>query len=292
MPSILNIYLSLSLVLLTHLFGSIPAKAQVFDSFNQQYATIIQSFPEFAGWHGGVQLNAATRLQWVGLENYPETQYFSADGYLDKVKTAIGIYGQHDALGQLKANQLGFCVSPKLSISEKLVLMPAVGVRKESVSLGNIYPSPGYVGYPYDNTEIGAGVGFVKGSLFGAAHADYSDYEYYHVYYRFIAGQTFSIRQFNITPSLTFGFNRVAGFATASINAQYKKLYAGTSYHHNSNINFAVGYEFLDVIRLSYNFEIYTSVIQGSNGTHELAIRVWLFKDKAKRQFISNLPIL
>ncbi|MEZ4721814.1 MAG: type IX secretion system membrane protein PorP/SprF [Flavobacteriales bacterium] len=289
----IRIILSIALTLI-----SATTYCQAF--FDQQYSSLNKSFPEFSGWHGGLQVNSIVGQQWLGIDEAPQGAYISADGYVHKIRSGIGFSAYHQRFGSWRKEQIDISISPKLQLSKKITLMPSLTLSRGNYGFGNYSIWGPTSGGFLSQLTMSTGIGFVSNKFFGAVHArlpvgyDISNYLFFpNARYSALLGRSFQISKFILLPTVSLfdyeGYREFFG----SFNAQYRWAYLGASFGTDSELSVAIGYEYMKRLRLSYSYSRYANrIAQGSSGSHELALRVWLFKDKAKRQFISNLPII
>jgi type IX secretion system PorP/SprF family membrane protein len=104
-------------------FGIYQAKAQDVQ-YSQFYAVPLYQNPAFAGSVHALRGIADTRLQWLGLDANYKTYYFSADTYLDKYNSGLGIQFIRDIQGNntISSNELSFMYSYELPVSKSFTV--------------------------------------------------------------------------------------------------------------------------------------------------------------------------
>ena len=76
-----------------------------------------------------------------------------------------------------------------------------------------------------------------------------------------------------------------------NFNVAYKRFMAGTSYSFANAIKFGFGYDILNRYRISYSSLFSLSRIRrGTNGTHELALRI-LLNSKTDHRILKNFAL-
>lgn len=286
-------------------------------NFSQRMANPTYYFPELAGWHGGLQSNLQYRNQWPGTNSTYVTYQAGVDGYSDKLKSGFAFNALHDrfSTGIINNNRIEFSWSPKISLENGLTIMPALSGKYSQLARdwGQYdFTNPNSPYYDPSLTPItgvihsgsfGTGLGVVFKETFLIAHAhdiNRPDMTFFSKYpsrlpitYSFLAGRIFTYEDFKVTPSITYHRQDIFNLLTIACNAQYKWIYVGAKYDFNGLAGVALGTEIKQRVRMSYSYDVTTSRLATQNlGSHELALRIWLFKDKAKKQFLSNLPLM
>lgn len=284
-------------------------------NFQQQMATPTYFFPELAGWHGGVQVSTQYRNQWTGIPYNFVSYNLNVDGYSNKLKSGFSLNALHDrfSTGIINTNRIEFTWSPKISTKSGLTIMPGLSLQYSNTSLDwsqiTINTLPPY----YDPSQnpisqnvrylsIGVGAGIIYKEAFGVVHIhdlNQPDMGFYPAseirvprMYSGIIGRVFTHNNFKLTPSIAAHVSSGFVNATLSCNAQYKWIYLGSRYRVGNSLGIASGMEW-NWLRVSYSYDITTSRLATQTlGSHELAMRIWLFKDRAKKRFLSNLPLM
>jgi len=304
-----------TLLILGFLMTAIVAMSQSRVNFQQQMATPTYFFPELAGWHGGLQVATQYRNQWPGIPHTFVSYNVNVDGYSNKLHSGFAFNAIHDrfSTGLINNNRIEFSWSPKVVATSGLIIMPALSLQYSNTSIDwsqltinsiPIYIDPTQmpmsqnVGY----LSLGGGLGIIYKEAFGVVHVhdiNQPNMSFYFAsesrvprMYSTTIGRIFTLNNFKLTPSLAYHYSGMLNTAILNFNAQYKWIYIGTQYRHNNTLGFAVGAEW-DCLRFSYSYDITTSRLGNQTlGSHELAMRIWLFKDKVKKQFLSNLPLM
>ncbi|MEZ4721904.1 MAG: PorP/SprF family type IX secretion system membrane protein [Flavobacteriales bacterium] len=295
--------------LLALCFGalSIHGISQTDIIYSQTLANPTNLFPELTGWHGGIQMNAGYRNQWPGIATTNVGYAIGVDGYVHSIRSGIGINANHYQVGSAiqNSNYVDLNVAPKIQLGDQLVVSPALSVRIGQISIdwSQFGPSMNPISSSINYLSFGAGVGLIRNQTFILAHTANLNQPNISFFassesriprtYQLLAGRNFMLGSFTLTPSCSYQRMSSFNYLNITFNAQYKSIYAGIRYAYNNAIGVAAGYEIEERLRLSYSYDYYTSILGLSNaGSHELALRIWLFKDKAKKQFVSNLPLM
>lgn len=308
--------LSLTLCLISLNF---VGSSQSMINYAQRMATPTYFFPEFAGWHGGLQANLQYRNQWPGIPVSYVTYNAAVDGYSDKLHSGFSLNMTHDRLGTgiINNNYVELNWSPKLTLENGLTIMPAVSGKYIQTSFdwsqlngggpnryGQVYdPSQQPTSSSLNRGSVGAGVAVIFYETFLVAHVhdiNQPDLSYFANSesrlprtYSFLAGRVFSSNNFKFTPSISYHSQGNFNLVTLACNAQYKWIYLGGKYDINGMAGIALGAEIKERIRLSYSYDVTTSQLGNQNfASHEIALRLWFYNDQAKKQFLSNLPLM
>jgi len=289
---------------------------QSIKNYSQQMATPTQNFPALAGWHGSLHTNLQARNQYSGLPVSYVTLNANIDGFIDTIRSVFSLNLAHDRLntGWVLNESLEMIWTPKLVLRNELVLMPALSFKSSQTAIDwtrfnlNTYPQfnkptlvPQRESVRYN--AFGAGFGIIYKETFFASHIhdinqpniSFYDSDEHLVLrtYSFLLGHVFTFDDYKITPSLSYHNQGNLNLVSLACNAQYKWIYVGAKYDFNGLAGVALGGEIMQRFRFSYSYDITTSRLGNQTlGSHELAMRIWLFKDKVKRQFLSNLPLM
>jgi type IX secretion system PorP/SprF family membrane protein len=295
------------------------AMCQTLVNFSQRMASPTYYFPELAGWHGGMQVATQYRNQWPGIPASLVTYNASVDGYADKLHSGFALNFGHDRIGTglITTNSVEFSWSPKINFKNGLTLMPALSgkyfqtnVNWAQIKSGNSLtqlPYEDFAGSPATSTvnklSAGGGIGAIYKETFFAAHVHDLNQPMLSFFpadelrllrtYSFIAGRVFTYNKVKITPNVSYLKYGSFNLITMACNAQYKWAYIGAKYGFYGLAGASLGAEIKERVRISYSYDLTTSRLAITNlGSHELALRFWFFKDKAKKQFLSNLPLM
>lgn len=288
-------------------------------NFTQRMAAPTYLFPEFAGWHGGLQANLQYRNQWSGIPSNIVFYNAAVDGYSDKLHSGFSLNMSHERYGTgiINNNYVELNWSPKLTLVNGLTIMPAVSGKFIQTSFDWSQwhgGGPYQYGQVYDQSlqptssslnrgSVGAGVAVIYYETFLVAHVhdiNQPDLSYFANSesrlprtYSLLAGRVFSSNNFKFTPSISYHRQGEFNMVTLACNAQYKWIYVGGKYDIYGLAGVALGAELKGRIRLSYSYDVTTSRLQTQAlGSHEIALRLWFYKDRAKKQFLSNMPLM
>jgi type IX secretion system PorP/SprF family membrane protein len=299
------------IIFLVTAFG-LRGLAQSKVNFSQRMATPSYFFPEFTGWHGGLQANLQYRNQWPGVPTNYTTYNACVDGYFDKIHSGIGINLGSDRAGSgiILTNNMELNLSPKLNTQNGITFMPALSgkITHQTIDWTQLtfsQPDPSIPTVPTSiyYASVGAGLGIVFKETFLAAHVhDINQPNQSFTAgsrsrlsrtYSFVAGRVFTYENIKVTPSVSYLNQGPFHLFTVSCNAQYKWIYIGGKYDYSGFAGIALGAELKERIRLSYSYDNNPLRLGGTRwGSHEMALRIWLFKDKTKKQFLSNLALM
>lgn len=291
-----HLLLHLTLLLLTtslHAQGRVP-----FAQFTPHYF-----FPEFTGWHGGLQFNAVNRQRLANFEGQPKGFVANADMYLKPIQSGVGLVYVRDAYAFYQGNDLALNVAPKLRIGRSLILTPAVSVRyRQEVFNINEPNGTNSDSSTFHSVSGGAGVGAIYKAFFATVHMDvFENPPYpspsdtsYRSFLSAIVGRNFSMGEhMTLTPTIVYHHNHGAHILELTANAQYRSFYAGVKYRLNAAAGFAFGYEFKERLRLGYSYDTFTNrLTRGASGSHEVSVRLLLFTDRWAKRFLTNLPLM
>lgn len=294
-------------------------------AFCQYYIVVPSSqsissiFPEFVGWHNGLQANGLiTQNATLFSLRPPHIDQFqgSVDGYIAPLHTGIGGSVSHEKYGSRTITVYDFAITPRLRLNVKgspLTILPSLGFThsiftSEYRKSSDFFVDPIISEKKYNGTatRISIGTGFVYKSWFGAFHfRDNAEllnglfpknrFTYRHINtYNFFISRIFEYKKVMITPSLAFKTDIASMDLIANLNLQYKWLYTGISYQAFNSVTLAAGAELKSRYRISYAFELHTSLINAygfSSGTHVLGLRTLLFS-KPETRLIKSIPLL
>mgnify|MGYP000400707346 CR=1 FL=1 len=289
--------LSIALIGAMHVIA-LNAEAQQEPQFSQSAQLLNSQFPSFNGWHGGLQVSGLTRQQFTGFEGRPETTHINTDAYVAKAHTGIGLHYFHDGLGQMAFQRLQLSISPRIVINKRFAFLPSIGYARNRFRLGrnnwrNLWTSstPPFI---FDANQLNIGLGFVvdrwygafnykSGSVFSPQNQWTAGWGWNTTFsmnpaYSFMGGTSFSKLNWVFQPGLIVQTDLSSIQYKINLNARYKGLYIGLSTEFVNYYIVGIGYEFVNRYRLSYTYDLTTSRIRrGSNGSHEIGIRILLF---------------
>lgn len=283
-------------------------------AYRQLLSNPSHAFPELTGWHGALQVNGAYRVQYPGSPATTVSYAANVDGYVHKLRSGIGLNVSHDRVGTGITNftELDLNIAPKIRLTNNIVLMPAISMQYFQIAVDFSQLAPNGFAYSPDPAPVsnsihvltgGAGLGIAFNETFIVAHSDYITQPNVSFFanredrlsgiYKFLAGRNFKLGQLLLTPNVSYQRYEEFNFFSLGMNAGYKWFYLGGQYVHNQSLVLGMGYELMQRFRVSYSYEhIYSTLGIQSIAAHEVALRIWLFKDKAKTQFLKNLPLM
>ncbi len=257
--------------------------------------------PSLAGWHGGVGIYATSQQQFVGLDGRPETTGAAVDGYVDKLRTAFAVNVQRDRFGQLVFDKYQLVASPKIALGTKSTLMPSVAFNYHDLRIGSNWRMNSLNSTSSFNTSTGssitAGLAFTHQNLFAAVT--------FHNLIRtsgeaspgtimsMSAGYHFQVNDnWSITPTVNAQSNNYSSAYQLSATVRWKELFVTPHYTWKDRTGLALGVDLAERVRFSVLVSSRSTIEGGfSSTTYEAGFRALLFKDKAKRRFLKDLPV-
>lgn len=270
----------------------------------------VYQMPSLVGWHGGLGVNAHYGNQWPGIPNNFIHYNVSVDGYAHKLRSAFGINGGQNGIGDgsLVKNYAQFHWSPKIQLSEQAYLSPSLSLQyfQQSIDWSRFINPTGEDGTSTVNAlGIGSGLAFIRNGLIVSANLGFLNQPDISFFadtksrlprvYQVQAMQRFDFSEkFSVTPSILFqqqgNFNHLMG----AVNANYDGFGVALGYRHQDAVVAAISYEIKRTLRIAYSYGITVGPLgtQQTMGSHEIGVRTILFRGKAKRSFYKDLPVL
>ena len=290
-----NVYKGCAIVCLL-LLSSIKGWAQYDVSFGHYWAMEPSFNPASVGKEAKLNVTAAYAIQMAGFEHNPNTMYAGADMpfYLLGSYHGVGIQFMNDAIGAFTHKRFGLqyafqrhLLGGKLSLGAQATMISENldGSKLDYTDSGD----PAFTTSSVNGTgfDLSLGLYYLHRSWYvgiSALHLNSPKVE---------LGET---NELNISPTYYFtgGYNirlthpfltiqtsvlgRTDGVAyrgdvTARLKYEHEKrvMYAGLSYSPTNSVTVMLGGNFRG-IHLGYSYEIYTSAISISNGSHELFV--------------------
>lgn len=300
------------------LFTGLNSQAQSIDP-TQNYSNPLATMPTLTGWHGGLGAFAGYRNQWPGIPATQVSYNLGFDEYFDKIKSGIGINLRHERVGTGIQNQnhIDLHWSPKIVLGDHTYLSPVLTLNYFQLAIDwtQTIGQPTGSGPVIFNmndlpttTDIsrftfGMGAALMRRGLIVSAYSRYinePDISFFtntearlpriwqvNVAQRLNLGENWAV-----TP--TVGFQAQGEFTTLDLggNVQFKGFIAGAMYRWNDLAAFALGYEFFETMRITYSYDMTTSSLGTQDlYSHELTMRVLIFQNKNRKDFIPDTPI-
>lgn len=275
---------------------------------DQTSSNVTSSFPEFSGWHGGTQLNVASRQQFTGFAGRPQFYSVNGDIYFSKINSAVGVVVQNEILGSTQASMASLNYSYRIKLGS-LYLLPSIGFTRHQIMwFANwLKKAPNYT--RWHANQISGGFGWVYNKWFGAIHyggsTDYNDPPQVYItgtnatifthqtapIYNALFGRIIYLKQWSFYKSMHVQSNLSTMRVELNFNAAYHGFIAGIKFHVADYFALGIGYDILDRYRISYSTVLpVRRLISGSNRTHEIGLRI-LLNSKTEYRIIDNFGI-
>lgn len=283
------------------------ARAQ-YDVAFSHYFDMQPSFnPAAVGGQGKLNINAAYAMSFVGYENNPRTMYAAADLPICflKVCQGGGVQLVNDQIGLFTHQRLAFQYALRFKLfGGRLAVGAQAGLLSEAFDGTKLNLAdandPAFVNAKVQGNafDLGAGVRYSHRSWYVGVSAlhltspliEFNDKNQLQVdpMYYLTAGCNIRLRNpfLTIQPSVLVRTDGVAcrGDLTARLVYRHEKnmTYGGVSYSPTNSVTFLAGGSFHGVV-LGYSYELYTSVIQPGDGSHELFVGYQMDVNLAKK---------
>jgi len=284
------------LIMLIMLVTSVGTRAQYDVSFGHYWSMEPSFNPAAVGKESKLNVAVAYALQMAGFENNPKTMYAAADMpfYALKSYHGVGLQFMNDAIGAFTHKRFGLqyafqrhLLGGKLSLGLQATMLSENldGSKIDVIDTGDpVFTTSAVNGTGFD---LGLGLYYLHRNWYVGAsvlHLNAPKVE---------LGET---NELKIDPTyyLTAGYNirlshpflsvqtsvlgRTDGVAyrgdvTARLKYEHeqKMMYGGVSYSPTNSVTLIIGGNFKG-IHVGYSYEIYTSAISISNGSHELFV--------------------
>lgn len=290
------------------------SNAQTDIQLSQQLFNRVYYNPAAAGASQYINGVAIARQQWAGFSGAPKQIVFSADGYLSKIKSGLGLSAIVDKLGMENSTNINVSYSYHIRVSSKTNLSfgLSVGVLHRSVDKDKIvFPDPNdpnavtflqeknktepdfNFGFElnHENFTFGASVTHLNNS--SSSSKDLVSGRHFYAYGRYRFELT---PDWDLVPTLA-AQNNIKTFQM-EVNAMtfYKKrFWLGASYRVNDKIESEsivgmLGLYITDFLRLGYAYDLNVGNIGSySSGSHEIMLG---FRIKPKTRSYNKTPRL
>ncbi|WP_225872282.1 PorP/SprF family type IX secretion system membrane protein [Pedobacter frigidisoli] len=258
--------------------------------------------PAMAGLEKELNLNAAFKAQWVGVEGAPKIQYLTGDYGLDNGKVGVGALLYNESAGAINRIRATFSYAYHLPLSDGSKFLDfglSAGIMNEYVDLGKAKAdfsddviSSFNERQLYLDGDFGVAFRTEKLTLQGTLPnlkrffkrdvlrnvVDRSIY-FFAAGYKFTTDKVIS----TIEPKLVFrGVQNYNGIFDAGINLQFldNKLMFNGIYHSTNSFTGGFGANYKNQLSLLFQYTTNTSQMQNySNGEFEVGLR-YSFKNQ------------
>lgn len=267
--------------------------------------------PAAGGQDSSLHISAFDRMQWVGVENAPQTFFFGADLPFKFLKReqAAGLILMNDAAGLFTTTTFGLQYAWKTRLwGGQLSVGLQGGAVNQSFNGSKVYIPDGDAWEPSDDAlptsnvsamafDCAAGLYYSRGMFYGglsaqhltAASLELSDYAYSELerIYYFQLGGNIPIKRtlFIVQPSVLVKTDLASTQVDYTLRATYDhRLWGGVTYRPTDAVVLQVGLD-LKNLRLGYAYDIGTSALaQVSGGSHELMATYTVKLDLGKKE--------
>lgn len=313
-------------ILIIVLLVALTSNAPLLHAQNDPQASMYWAVPTLynpaaVGADSALHITAFDRMQWVGVENAPQTFFVSADMpfKFKKVRNGVGIALMNDKAGLFNTTQLGLQYSYSLNLWQgRLALGLQAGMVNQSFAGDDIYIPDGDA---WDPSADGLPTGDVSAMTFDCGFGAWYEHRWFYgglgiqhlsegslnldeyAYseltrtYFFNLGGNIPLRRtlFILQPSILVKTTMQALQTDYTLRATYDhKFWGGLSYRPDDAVVLMVGAD-IGNIRLGYAYDIGISPLaKASNGSHELMV-TYSYKinlDKHKQHSHKSIRIL
>jgi type IX secretion system PorP/SprF family membrane protein len=290
---------------------SAPLRAQNEAQISMYWAVPTVYNPATAGCDSSLHVSAFDRMQWVGVDNAPQTFYFGADMPFKFLKRehAAGVVLMNDAAGLFSTTTVGLQYAYKQALwGGKLSVGVQAGAVNQSFDGGKIYLPDGDAWDASDDAlptssvsamafDCAAGAYYERGYFYGGLSAQHltaatlslSDYAYSQLerIYYFHLGGNIPVRRtlFIVQPSVLVKSDLASTQVDYTLRATYDhRFWGGLTLRPGDALVLQLGVE-LKNLRLGYAYDIGLSPLaQASSGSHELMVSYRVRLDLGKQE--------
>ena len=253
--------------------------------------------PATAGIDTALHVTAFDRMQWVGVENAPQTFFVSADLPVKFMKRAhgVGVSITHDKAGLFTTTYFDGDYACRMQLWGGLLQAGVqLGLVNQGFDGSGIYIPDGDAWEPGDDAlpsgsvsamafDMGVGAYYQRGWWWGGVSAlhltkpqiDLDEYAYSELErtYYFHAGGNIPIKRtlFLVQPSVLVKTTFLATQVDVTLRATWnKRFWGGVTYRNGDAVVVMVGAD-IKTIRLGYAYDIGISPLaKASDGSHEI----------------------
>jgi type IX secretion system PorP/SprF family membrane protein len=238
-----------------------------------------------------INASLVARQQWVGFENAPSTQAFSASSYIQEIFGGAGLNIIHDRLGYesfLTARafyafpvQVGVLSSVTFGLGAGIVNRTIDGTKLRYGDMTDPNAFLGRESFLRPDFNFGTEfndpyltVGFAITHLYRSVKGSQSDYtpRHYYLYAKYLFEDVFD--RVNIEPYILFKSSWFMTQFDLNVIGYYDDmLWGGLSYRLGDAVSAMLGYYITPDIRVGYAYDYAIGVSRGYNGgSHEIMI--------------------
>lgn len=297
-------------VLIVAVSSVFSMRAQTDAQFTQYYEAATFYNPAATGNSDSLRLRGGSRLQWVGIDNAPQTFIVTADMpvKIGKKRLGVGLYGEGESLGLYSSLNIGaqasykfkkwggeFSVGLTLGMYDQKFKGTKVFIPDNDdfhQSTDDAIPTRDIHGTAFD---LGAGIWYARPKFWaglsathltspvitmktegtGDGQASYNyEFQALHTFY-FMAGGNIPLKNtlFEMMPSVLLKSDLTFTCAELTMRAKYNKfLIFGVGYRWNDAVYATVGVEIKNFF-VGYAYDYATSAIaKASSGSHEVML--------------------
>lgn len=284
-------YLSVLLFLLgTSAFAQLNPMGSIY------YQNQFLANPAMAGLETGLNLNAALKTQWVGVDGAPKIQYLTADYGLTNNKVGLGLLFYNEGAGAINRTRATLTYAYHLPLNDGTNFLDfglSAGIMNEWVDLGKVkgdldddvlntfndrklYLDGDFgIAYRSDNLTLQGTLPNLKRFFKRDVLRNVVDRSIYFL----AAGYKFSTDQVmnSIEPKLVYrGVQNYDGIFDAGVNLQFleNKLMLNGIYHSTNSFTGGFGANYKNQFSILFQYTTNTSKMQNySNGEFEVGLK-------------------
>ncbi|HOK22344.1 MAG TPA: PorP/SprF family type IX secretion system membrane protein [Bacteroidales bacterium] len=267
--------------------------------FSQQSFMRIAFNPAVTGKNPNYHtLQAFSRMQWVGFDNAPITNFATFHSQINKYHLGLGLTYTFDKLGVETSNIIQANVSYHLNLGNDYILSFGMsgGLYRKVIDINdieleqpesnlfdnNIHNSPDFnAGIEFSSPYISIGI---SSTHIAKDYKNGTNFQIPRHVYGYFSAKVFDIK------------NSFAGFLTYSLNSAISKtqhewnatffyknmIYTGLSYRLNESFVIMAGVLVKDKFRFIYSYDILAAPISAySSGSHEITLQYLIKKKNA-----------
>ncbi len=262
----------------------------------------------FTGIDKGIHFLLLVRSQWIGFSEPPQTQFIDFNGYIDKIKSGVGITLIHDKLGYENNYNIHINYAfPYYWDDNKAVSIGAsfniLSKRLDGSEL--IYddmtdPNAVLADESFYNYSMNLGIGLLINDFkFGIstvyltnANAHLSDFKKPGRHYYAFGQYEFNVNDYlALSPSFLVKTDFIVYQGDISLLSIYQNsLYLGVNYRINESASLIAGLMIFKNFKVMYSYDfIISDINKVSNSTHEITLN-YDIKQKSTRPPINRSP--
>jgi type IX secretion system PorP/SprF family membrane protein len=258
--------------------------------------------PAVAGSENAICLNAGGRTQWVGFDNAPRSQNFTASIPVSLLRGGVGIRVENDQVGffQDVALAVSYAYQHRFADGSSLGIGVSADFRDKGVNTGNWIPpemgqpDPALLSFNNSNltTDVNFGIYYnsdrfyvgLSSSRLLRATTELTSFEQgvtglrSERHFFLMGGYNIFLENspFVITPQLMVKSDLLSPFAidVNTLVTYNNKIWGGVTYRHEDALAISAGVNVTPDFRLGYSYDITLSSIAAySGGSHEVFAR-------------------